>query len=322
MAIAIQRRRALVGKRGNDNLQLSNRREYLIGSVLLLWSIVLTVCTRHEVTVAIPANVSTDQTLMDAVKSTTQLPEQVAMKSTTQLPNLDEKESILEELYRSVSPDRLVQLARTHRMHYKNASPFPHIAIDDIFPDSILQKVIEEHPESSMGKDGCLIERSICLKQATQNLKSAVQEEESMGMYTRVFFSFLKSSIFTKFLEGLTGIQNIIADPHFRGSGLHFTAAGGSLDIHADFNKYQEYNLDRRVSSCSQHHFVSRTHANYLTSHHNVQVNLFVYLNNDWPDEYGGHLDLWSRDMKTCYERISPKLGRFVVFSSTDFTCR
>ena len=52
------------------------------------------------------------------------------------------------------------------------------------------------------------------------------------------------------------------------------------------------------------------------------QVNVFVYLNNDWPDEYGGHLDLWSRDMKTCYERIAPKLGRFVVFSSTDFSCK
>ena len=79
-------------------------------------------------------------------------------------------------------------------------------------------------------------------------MKSAIARETDMGMHTRVLFSFLKSSIFTTFLEELTGIKNILPDPHFRGSGLHFTGPGGSLDIHADFNKYEGYNLDRRVS--------------------------------------------------------------------------
>lgn len=116
-----------------------------------------------------------------------------------------------------------------------------------------------------------------------------------MGTYTRVLFSFLKSSIFTTFLQDLSGISNIIPDPHFRGSGLHFTSTGGSLDIHADFNMYKGYKLDRRV-------------------------NMFIYLNDDWPEEYGGQLELWSKDMKMCYRKIKPKLGRFVVFSSTDFS--
>ena len=39
-----------------------------------------------------------------------------------------------------------------------------------------------------------------------------------------------------------------------------------------------------------------------------------------WPDSYGGHLELWGRDMKSCYQKILPVMGRFVVFSSTDFT--
>ena len=121
------------------------------------------------------------------------------------------------------------------------------MAIDGIFPDSILQKVIEEHSKSALNDTGCLESSTICFNEAKQRKKSAINDEKNMGMHTRVLFSFLKSSMFIKFLEGLTRIEDVVADPHFRGSGLHFTAPGGSLDIHADFNSYMRYQLDRRV---------------------------------------------------------------------------
>ena len=59
--------------------------------------------------------------------------------------------------------------------------------------------------------------------------------------------------------------------------------------------QYKDYQLDRRVNS-------------------------FIFLNPDWPESYGGHLELWSRDMRSCTQRILPSMGRFVVFSSTDFS--
>jgi len=58
-----------------------------------------------------------------------------------------------------------------------------------------------------------------------------------MGVHTKILFSAMKSSNFIRFLEQLTSISPIIPDPHYRGSGLHITASGGNLDIHADFNK-------------------------------------------------------------------------------------
>ncbi|KAL7514221.1 hypothetical protein ACHAXN_013248 [Cyclotella atomus] len=207
--------------------------------------------------------------------------------------NNNEEDGIVKELFDALSPEKLRQLSTKFKSTYASAQPFPHIAIDDIFPLSIIQKVIQEHPESSL-KDGC-IPGSMCFRAKTQSMKSGIDTDERMGTYTRLLFSFLKSSMFTKFLEDISGISNLLPDPHFRGSGLHFTATGGNLDIHADFNKYSGYNLDRRV-------------------------NMFIYLNDDWPEEYGGHLELWSKDMKSCYQRIKPKLGRFVVFSSTDFS--
>src|SRR5690606_8233616 len=41
--------------------------------------------------------------------------------------------------------------------------------------------------------------------------------------------------------------------------------------------------------------------------------------NKDWKDEYGGHLELWDRDMKNCCHRILPLFGRVVVFNTTDY---
>mmetsp|Transcript_31544 Transcript_31544/g.92493 ORF Transcript_31544/g.92493 Transcript_31544/m.92493 type:complete len:353 (+) Transcript_31544:152-1210(+) len=203
-----------------------------------------------------------------------------------------EHAGIIEELYRVVTADRLRQMAQNHSRAYAQAVPFPHIVIDGIFPDRFLAAVASEFPGTEDAK-GCYTE--ICFAEAKQNKKSGVTDERSMGLYTRVLFAFLKSSTWVTFLEELSGIPNIIPDPHYRGSGLHMTASGGSLDVHADFNRYQQYGLDRRV-------------------------NTFVYLNDDWPESYGGHLELWGRDMNSCYQKIRPSMGRLVVFSSTDFS--
>ena len=73
---------------------------------------------------------------------------------------------------------------------------------------------------------------------------------------------------------------------------MHQTLPGGKLAVHADFNRYEEYDMHRRV-------------------------NVFIYLNPNWEESYGGHLELWSRDLKSCDQRVLPTMGRFVAFSST-----
>lgn len=48
----------------------------------------------------------------------------------------------------------------------------------------------------------------------------------------------MKSSRFVNFLQELTGIPDIVPDPHYPGAGIHLTLPGGFLQIHADFNRY------------------------------------------------------------------------------------
>lgn len=41
-----------------------------------------------------------------------------------------------------VDADKLSELALKHREEYANAKPFPHIVIDNFFPEEVLERVI------------------------------------------------------------------------------------------------------------------------------------------------------------------------------------
>ena len=116
-----------------------------------------------------------------------------------------------------------------------------------------------------------------------------------MGEKTRLLLYQLNSSIFVNFLEKLTGIKGIIPDPHFVGGGLHQIEKGGFLKIHVDFNKHKQMQVDRRL-------------------------NLLLYLNKDWQEEYGGHFELWDRNMTECEAKILPIFNRCVIFNTSDFS--
>jgi len=107
----------------------------------------------------------------------------------------------------------------------------------------------------------------------------------------RQFFWELNSSTFLKFLEKLTGIKNLLTDPHLQGGGIHQIERGGLLRVHSDFNFHPVFKLDRRL-------------------------NLLLYLNEPWPEEWGGHLQLWSKDMRRCEQKILPQARRCVIFNT------
>ncbi len=197
----------------------------------------------------------------------------------------DDDFSIIREMDQAMNRDRLNKIAKKHKQTYARNQPFPSQVFDDIFPKRILQKIAQEHPESALDNNGCLPGETNkgCRSGSVegQKHKSKINNDKHMGIYTKLFMGYLKSSAFINFLEQLSGIKGMVPDPHYFGSGLHFTAPGGKLDIHADFNALIKHKLERRV-------------------------NLLLFLNEDWDLEYGGHLELWSRDMKRCSAKIAP----------------
>jgi Rps23 Pro-64 3,4-dihydroxylase Tpa1-like proline 4-hydroxylase len=181
---------------------------------------------------------------------------------------------------------RLRHDARALHESYASAEPFPHVVLDRLFDDELLDGVLREFPD----RDAM---RWREFDSPTEKKLGYFHETSTISKTVRDFLNAMNSFEMLLWLEALTGIEGLIPDPYFGGGGLHQIEPGGFLKIHADFNVHPKLKLDRRL-------------------------NLLVYLNKDWRDEYGGHLELWERDLSACREKILPLFNRTVVFSTSD----
>ncbi len=102
----------------------------------------------------------------------------------------------------------------------------------------------------------------------------------------------LNSAEFVAWLSELTGIPNLIADPMLEGGGLHQSGRGGYLNVHTDF---------------SMHHFHTNWHR---------RVNLILYLNPGWLEQWGGSLELWEPRMAACGAKYPPLLNHALIFTT------
>jgi hypothetical protein len=175
---------------------------------------------------------------------------------------------------------------RSLRDQYACARPFPHIALDGLFPDDVLDGVLDDFPAPG----------------STAWMRFDNREEKKLGFYhetttikprVRAFLDAMNGFEMLLFLEALTGIEGLIPDPYFGGGGIHQIEPGGFLKIHADFNVHPKLRLDRRL-------------------------NMLIYLNKNWGEEYGGHLELWNASLTERVQRIAPLFNRTVVFSTSE----
>ena len=175
-------------------------------------------------------------------------------------------------------------VAEEKRDAYASARPYPHTVIDEFLPEEVLDAVLDEFPAPAQ-TDWIAFD-------SAKERKLASNDATAMGPATRHLLDTFNSSTFIDFLERLTGIEGLVPDPHLEGGGLHQIERGGHLKVHADFNRHPRTGLERRL-------------------------NVLVYLNRDWKDEYGGAFELWDRKMKRCEAKVMPYFNRCVVFSTT-----
>jgi hypothetical protein len=183
-------------------------------------------------------------------------------------------------------PASLRELGEQWYPTYSSNAPYPHIVIDDFFDSQTLSGVLSEvNAVDRSRRYAKFVDRK------TDHNKFAFFPE-AVGPDTSRLVNFLNSGPFLSYMEKLTGIDNLIADPSYFGGGLHLIENGGFLEVHADFNHLKKYNLERRI-------------------------NLLLYLNEDWKDEYNGQLELWDRKTMSKAKTVSPIFNRCVVFSTT-----
>lgn len=165
--------------------------------------------------------------------------------------------------------------------------PFKHIVIDNFFKEDQLNKILEN--VNNLKNKNAQIKR---LSRGPQFNKFGFNKD--FNEYLKQIFVELNSDIFIKFLEDLTGIKDIIRNEiNLVGAGIHRIKRHGYLKLHTDFNtcKYKDMFIDRRI-------------------------NILIYLNSNWKDEYHGELCLCDYKTKKCIKKINPILNRCVIFTT------
>ena len=182
-----------------------------------------------------------------------------------------------------IDPDRIEEKGIELQVRYASASPFPHIAIDDFMPPALLDRCLEDFPANS--------EAEHTYNRAQERLKRSFSPDHLPRRTRELFYSF-NSRPFIQVIENISGIKGLIPDPFFKGGGFHEIAEGGHLSVHADFNHHRQMDLERRI-------------------------NVLIYLNKDWTDDYGGQLELWDTGMVRRVHSYVPLFNRCVIFSTT-----
>jgi len=169
---------------------------------------------------------------------------------------------------------------------YGQGHPCPHVFLPDFLNHEIAAAMAEQFPGPA--------------SDAWTQYKHA--NENKLGMAKRQLFppaiaavtDELNSPRFVDWISRLTGIPNLMADPMLEGGGLHQSGAGGYLNVHTDF---------------SMHHF----HTNWRR-----RVNLILYLNPGWREEWGGALELWEQKMTGCAAKYPPLFNQALIFTTDE----
>ena len=182
---------------------------------------------------------------------------------------------------------RMVPIARLTagqdeiRARYWAAKPYPHAVLDGLFDEQILDRIASEFPDHN--------QRDWLQWDNPNENKQTSRGAANLSPFTQTFLWQMCSAPVMRFLEYVSGFDDLVMDPMFHGGGLHESFRGGWLNMHVDYTKHPVLPLVRRL-------------------------NLIIYLNRDWDPAWGGSLELWDSATKSCGARVAPVFNRAVLF--------
>ena len=176
------------------------------------------------------------------------------------------------------------------RARVQAAKPFPFFVIDNFLELKFAEEVQAAFPSFAD------VER-LGHKFMAVNERNKVQVTDS-NLFPAPILALHQALAAPDFLDLMSYVMDVprlIADPELAGGGIHETGPRGLLDVHVDFNYIPERQLHRRL-------------------------NILVYFNKDWQPEWGGDIELWDKDVKTCHHSLMPVFNRCVVFETSNIS--
>jgi len=180
--------------------------------------------------------------------------------------------------------------AADHRRDYNEAKPFRHAMIENFLEPSVAEGLLADFPHFDPKK--------AINEHGEVGRKAVVETVSSISPGYKAFYRYINSKPFLDAMSALTGIPDLIADETLFGGGTHENLDGQSLDMHVEFNIDERRMLHRRV-------------------------NLLVYLNHEWREEWGGSIELHSDPWHPEANRTRaflPLFNRAVIFETNEYS--
>lgn len=168
------------------------------------------------------------------------------------------------------------------RARFAAAEPFPHLVLDHLFNQALLDLVVGEFEQMGLG--------DWVRYDSPDEVKRGTRPAAALGPAAQAYFDAIHRAAFLGFLSEVTGIAGLIPDPTLKGGGLHEVPSGGRFGVHIDFEKHPVTLLDNRLV-------------------------MITYLNKDWDPAWGGGLQLWSAAENRCVKSVEPVFGRTILFA-------
>lgn len=172
----------------------------------------------------------------------------------------------------------------------RQSQPFPHFKIDNFLRPDFAEAIHACFPSNdqiqSLGQTFSAV---------NEKGKTQLTDSTAFPGPIRQLNTVLADPQWLRFLGDVMGIKDLLADDQLIGGGIHQTGPRGRLDVHVDFNYIEDRELHRRL-------------------------NILIYFNKDWREEWGGNIELWDADVRTCYHSFSPIFNRCVVFATNDIS--
>lgn len=171
---------------------------------------------------------------------------------------------------------------------FQSRKPFRYVVFDDFFLPEMAEAIYAQYPSVDEG-----------VWDATTYIDQKRKFQQNTFPVDTIFsevFSELNSIEFMQWLKSVTELEeDLIADDELFGGGLHQSVSGAFLNVHVDYNIHPKTKLHRRL-------------------------NVLVYMNKDWRDEYEGHLELWdfADGKKILIESVAPAFNRCVIFETNE----
>jgi len=175
------------------------------------------------------------------------------------------------------------QKVEKYSEEFKSNSPYPHIVIDNFLLKNSANKALDNFTINDNWTNVSLV---------NNYKKYQLTDKKCMDKNCNEILEELNSREFIDILIKITGINNIFLDLALDGGGLQQVLNGGLLNVHTDFNSHITETTWKRV------------------------LNILIYLNHNWIDEYNGKLELWDEKVEKKVKSISPIFNRCVIFKT------